>query len=605
MELAQWHDFTLPQRFFFLTSLFCSSGLLEDVCTGSFCLCEAESPPAWLPGPILGEAGPPPTHPAGVERGMWSSLLAGSAGCHSSAEPSLRRGLTCIQEESKPSLLRLQAEKLTAMLSRININLTGCQELEQGGVPVEEPSELNRQWNKDVCFLGMAAVLPRTLGELQLYRILQRANLLYYYEAFIQQGGDDVQQLCEAGEEEFLEIMALVGMASKPLHVRRLQKALRDWVTNPAIFNQPLTSLPVCSIPVYKLPESSPTLLSAQDRTNTASVKIPKAIAAACSDPGKLDVARDKVSTGSPLQGSSEARFWSGHSNDSEHSLSPSDLGSPSSPRDAMEALDAAAVQSVLECVDRMAPGLPKTDLAEVKEQLKNNKKLAKMIGHIFEMSDDDPRREEEIRKYSAIYGRFDSKRRDGKHLTLHELTVNEAAAQLCMRDMALLTRRDELFGLARQISREVTYKYTYRTSKSRCGDRDEPSPKRIKTEENFFDIQEALQAIHMRQEMLREQLACAKSKGEETVGRNLQMQLERLLARQMEILQDAAVQERLQALDWRIPPAALKYLNDAQNTNGAAAADSSRDSQENGVSQRAPSNTEKKIIKSEPEDST
>lgn len=46
------------------------------------------------------------------------------------------------------------------------------------------------------------------------------------------------------------------------------------------------------------------------------------------------------------------------------------------------------------------------------------------------------------------------------------QLTVNEAAAQLCMRDVALLTRRDELFGLARQISREVTYKYTYRTSK-------------------------------------------------------------------------------------------------------------------------------------------
>lgn len=269
----------------------------------------------------------------------------------------------------------------------------------------------------------MAAVLPRTLGELQLYRILQRANLLYYYEAFIQQGGDDVQQLCEAGEEEFLEIMALVGMASKPLHVRRLQKALRDWVTNPAIFNQPLTSLPVCSIPVYKLPEGSPTLLSAQDRASTASVKMPKAIAAAaCSDPGKLDVARDKVSAGSPLQGSSEVRFWSGHSNDSEHSLSPSDLGSPSSPREALEALDAAAVQSVMECVDRMAPGLPKADLAEVKEQLKNNKKLGKMIGHIFEMSDDDPRREEEIRKYSAIYGRFDSKRRDGKHLTLHEV---------------------------------------------------------------------------------------------------------------------------------------------------------------------------------------
>ncbi|XP_061631295.1 NGFI-A-binding protein 1-like [Phyllopteryx taeniolatus] len=496
----------------------------------------------------------------------------------------------------------------------------------------------------------MAAVLPRTLGELQLYRILQRANLLYYYEAFIQQGGDDVQQLCEAGEEEFLEIMALVGMASKPLHVRRLQKALRDWVTNPAIFNQPLTSLPVCSIPVYKLPEGSPTLLGAQDRANTSSVKLPKAVAT-CSDTGKLDLTRDKVSVGSPLPGNAETRFWSGHSNDSEHSLSPSELGSPSSPRDVMEALDAAAVQSVLECVDRMTPGLTKADLTEVKEQLKSNKKLAKMIGHIFELSDDDPRREEEIRKYSAIYGRFDSKRRDGKHLTLHELTVNEAAARLCMRDTALLTRRDELFGLARQISREVTYKYTYRTSKSRCGDRDEPSPKRIKTEENFFDIQEALQAIHMRQEMLREQLACAKSKGDESIGRNLQMQLERLLARQMEILQDAAVQERLQALDWRIPPAALKYLTNTQNTNGAAN-DATKENQderpinlrvvsqtmqegdlplgkqlanelkrhhnhnsstdetktpatENGMSLRAAGNTEKKTIKSEPEDST
>ena len=46
-------------------------------------------------------------------------------------------------------------------------------------------------------------------------------------------GGDDVQQLIEAGQGEFLEIMDLVGMASKPLHVRRLQKALQEWVQNP------------------------------------------------------------------------------------------------------------------------------------------------------------------------------------------------------------------------------------------------------------------------------------------------------------------------------------------------------------------------------------
>ncbi|KPP63823.1 NGFI-A-binding protein 1-like [Scleropages formosus] len=371
--------------------------------------------------------------------------------------------------------------------------------------------------------------------------MIKRANLLCYYDAFIQQGGDDVQQLCEAGEDEFLEIMALVGMASKPLHVRRLQKALRDWVTNPALFNQPLASLPVCSIPVYKLPEGSP------------HAKVPKCVPAACADPGKPDAANANAATGSPLQSGSEPRFWAGHGAESEHSLSPADLGSPSSPREGLEALDVAAVQS-----------------------LRSNKKLAKMISHIFDMSDEDPRKEEEVRKYSAIYGRFDSKRKDGKHLTLHELTVNEAAAQLCMRDTALLTRRDELFGLARQISREVTYKYTYRTSKSRCGERDEPSPKRIKTEESVgarvlgedesrdvtgliparpfrpqegcFDLQEALRAIHMRQETLKEQLALAKSKGEETAVRNIQ------------------------ALDWRVPSGAFRHSAERQGSNGLSA---------------------------------
>ena len=68
-----------------------------------------------------------------------------------------------------------------------------------------------------------------SFGAMQLYKILQRANLLNYFESFISQGGDDVEQLCEADEEEFLEIMSLVGMVSKPLHVRRFQKALQEW----------------------------------------------------------------------------------------------------------------------------------------------------------------------------------------------------------------------------------------------------------------------------------------------------------------------------------------------------------------------------------------
>lgn len=51
-----------------------------------------------------------------------------------------------------------------------------------------------------------------------------------------------MQQLCDAGEDEFLEIMALVGMASKPLHVRRFQKALAEWVNDPAAFQTPFTT---------------------------------------------------------------------------------------------------------------------------------------------------------------------------------------------------------------------------------------------------------------------------------------------------------------------------------------------------------------------------
>lgn len=151
-------------------------------------------------------------------------------------------------------------------------------------------------------------------------------------------------------------------------------------------------------------------------------------------------------------------------------------------------------------------------------------------------MPEDDPRRMEEIRKYAAIYGRFDCKRKPEKPLTLHEVriksmrwktlrmhlthtttssatfhrckksptdgflstldlfgrcwststaitrhgtkkhaklscdfffvffpqvSVNEAAAQICRFAPALLTRRDELFPLARQVVRDSGYHYS------------------------------------------------------------------------------------------------------------------------------------------------
>uniref|UniRef100_A0A2K5NWA9 NGFI-A binding protein 1 n=2 Tax=Cercopithecinae TaxID=9528 RepID=A0A2K5NWA9_CERAT len=403
----------------------------------------------------------------------------------------------------------------------------------------------------------MAAALPRTLGELQLYRILQKANLLSYFDAFIQQGGDDVQQLCEAGEEEFLEIMALVGMASKPLHVRRLQKALRDWVTNPGLFNQPLTSLPVSSIPIYKLPEGSPTWLgiscSSYERSSNARephLKIPKCAATTCVQSlgqGKSDVVGSLA-----LQSVGESRLWQGHhATESEHSLSPADLGSPASPKESSEALDAAAALSVAECVERMAPTLPKSDLNEVKELLKTNKKLAKMIGHIFEMNDDDPHKEEEIRKYSAIYGRFDSKRKDGKHLTLHELTVNEAAAQLCVKDNALLTRRDELFALARQISREFLIIFYYLQTLNIKDFLFDP-------QDGFPDFQDSVQTLFQQ----------ARAKSEELAALSSQ-QPEKVMAKQMEFLCNQAGYERLQHAERRLSAGLYRQSSEEHSPNG------------------------------------
>ena len=65
-------------------------------------------------------------------------------------------------------------------------------------------------------------------SEMDLFKLLERANLLSYLGAFKEQGGDDVDQLCEADELEFREICQLVGMLSKPLHMRRLRKAIDE-----------------------------------------------------------------------------------------------------------------------------------------------------------------------------------------------------------------------------------------------------------------------------------------------------------------------------------------------------------------------------------------
>lgn len=81
-------------------------------------------------------------------------------------------------------------------------------------------------------------------------------------------------------------------------------------------------------------------------------------------------------------------------------------------------------------------------------------------------LSPHDPRRLEEIRKMATIYGRPGdpvssgtpsnnapgNKRKYPKPLSMHEVCVNEAAAQLAKLVPTLLTYRDELCALAKQV---------------------------------------------------------------------------------------------------------------------------------------------------------
>lgn len=89
-------------------------------------------------------------------------------------------------------------------------------------------------------------------------------------------------------------------------------------------------------------------------------------------------------------------------------------------------------------------------------------RKVCKELEAVMSMASSDPHRMDAIRRYAAIYGRFDCKRRPEKPLTMHEASVNEAAAQLCYFVPALLTRRDELFPLARQVVRDSGTTYMY-----------------------------------------------------------------------------------------------------------------------------------------------
>ncbi|XP_071054649.1 NGFI-A-binding protein homolog isoform X2 [Onthophagus taurus] len=279
---------------------------------------------------------------------------------------------------------------------------------------------------------------PNNLAELQLFRVMQNASLLYYYDTLLEMGGDDVQQLCDAGEEEFLEIMSLVGMASKPLHVRRLQKSLQEWVTNPGKFK-----LPLVPGEDFEIELSSPRVTGGYY---------------------SFESSEFNRNVYSPSPGESLPPIQSPGLSINRRPYSPLETCPPSSSSSpgnntllVTPTLLESQIAKLANAAERLSKHLPQFE----PKPHNTKKKMCKELELVMSMPETDPRRMDEIRRYAAIYGRFDCKRRPEKPLTLHEVSVNEAAAQICRFVPALLTRRDELFPLARQVVKDSGCHYS------------------------------------------------------------------------------------------------------------------------------------------------
>lgn len=228
--------------------------------------------------------------------------------------------------------------------------------------------------------------------------------------------------------------MALVGMASKPLHVRRLQKALHEWMTNPSLFHSQVP--PTSDLPPPILFNPEPGSISQQLQQQRSTYIAP--------------------SFSSPTPGSSQTSSPLGFCGLTSSTFgTPPTISSSSSATPAVFPLNPTLTDSqisrIVSSAERLARNLPQ--LGPRTQNIK--KRSARELEQVIAMSESDPRRMDEIRKFSAIYGRFDCKRKPEKPLTLHEVCVNEAAAQICKFIPGLLTRRDELFPLARQVVRD------------------------------------------------------------------------------------------------------------------------------------------------------
>ncbi|VDP83686.1 unnamed protein product [Echinostoma caproni] len=394
---------------------------------------------------------------------------------------------------------------------------------------------------------------PTPLQTTPIFKSVENIASLYFS---CEIGGDDVQQLVELLQEpeEFADLLKLVGMDKKPLHVRRFKKALRESFNSqnkqnddcsrtvasavisdtmdklstdlfpspnfpfPTISSSPLIActtkrhvllflcwllesrlvklilslfgpdspshhpllISALSTPVASAP-SPPTGLTIVTPATTKSNSLPPIISpgqqprsgrSSCEpDPWSAQIPNE-LSTQNELNGMgrqfSQPNLTS-PMDESSNVLMKTEMDRVSSPISFVPdqlmfhltstnnpsmalrpsaSLLKADMEKLTAAVNAMIPHLPSFPLRQMNTRSINDKE----IQEILKLPLNDPIRLDGLRRHSTIFGRFDAPKRLTRPLRHFEVCVNEITHRLVRQIPELVTQREHLFHIARQI---------------------------------------------------------------------------------------------------------------------------------------------------------
>lgn len=330
-----------------------------------------------------------------------------------------------------------------------------------------------------------------------LHELLLSANLLTYEQALLQHGADDVDQLKELDENLLSAVCEAVGLNQKPLHLLRFKKALGKDADVSVLLRAAAPPTDSClqaterSGPDVSYSSRSQHELHAMSTESLRGTTLNGSTLVRTITTPAVSINYKTSQPSKPLGGVMDADPLNSQSYNfssataSSHattaaatqcsSTSSSSLGGlyPQSsmyPHGAEDTEGECSPQSSSTNTKFCLPAYlhPKSNTSDFSELVDESTPIQMQLGVCPVLPQMwDPKRIELIHKAAAIYGQRSTQRKTAE-LTSHEMNVNEAAAQLCLRDPTLLARRDELFILSRRAVREGGFSYVHGFSRSK-----------------------------------------------------------------------------------------------------------------------------------------